>query len=107
MQTLIARPGVFAAGYPHETELPDVLADEVQDPWKMGVGITNGVRPSRVPPFHTWLAPETHVEDGTVLRSAKVTREAISFSARPVVIEIPDDQAAQLKRLHDRGSAAE
>jgi hypothetical protein len=36
----------------------------------------------------------------TVLRSDQVTREAISFARRPVVIEVTDEQAQQLRRFH-------
>jgi hypothetical protein len=39
----------------------------------------------------------------TVLRSDEVTREAISFARRPVVIEVTDEQAQQLHQFQGRG----
>lgn len=98
MDTISIWPQAFGS-HTIDTELPKLFADEMFDPRDMGiVAGLNGVRLN----WNLWLAPEE-----TVLRPDEVTREAVSFSAHPVVLAITDEQAAELKRFNDRDSAAE
>lgn len=98
MDTINIWPQSFG-GPTIDTELPKLFAEEMFDPRDMGiVAGLNGVRLN----WNLWLAPEE-----TVLRSDEVTREAVSFSAHPVVLAITDEQAVELRQFKDGSSAAE
>ena len=90
-------------------ELPRLLIDELFAPRRIWVE-SNGnfqrdsawMRATFSVPSRSRVFDERPEE--TLLRSDEVTREALSFSSRPVVIEVSDDQAEQFLRFQRRGA---
>ncbi len=89
-----------------ECELPQILIDEL-----FAGGRGWAAKSSRnVRPSSEWVrvsfAPGVldAAAEETVFHSDEVTREAISSASRPVVIEITDAQAEQLKQFRGGGT---